>query len=202
MEFFLRHVSLNNVYMKIEIFAQKWIYSFKLAVSFPFLKSVRDRSVLNQRAERYMAVYGNAILRLAYSYIYSMEDAEDILQETLIRVLEANPKFANNIHEKVYVLRTASNISKNRIDYNKRRETDELNNELIAEGYKDLSYTWEAVKSLPITYRDVIHLFYYEGYKVSDISKILCRKESTIRSDLKRARERLKVLLKEEYDFE
>jgi len=44
----------------------------------------------------------------------------------------------------------------------------------------------------------VIHLYYYEGYRTEEIAKILNRKPSTIRSQLKRARERLGELVKEE----
>ena len=50
-------------------------------------------------------------------------------------------------------------------------------------------------------YNGKIHLFYQEGYQTAEIAEILGRKESTVRSDLKRARERLKIILKEEYDF-
>lgn len=42
-------------------------------------------------AERIMDTYGNAVLRLAYTYVHNMSDAEDILQETLIRYLEHRP---------------------------------------------------------------------------------------------------------------
>ena len=95
----------------------------------------------------------------------------------------------------------ASNVAKNRILYNTRRTTDELNEELVAEEREDLRFVWEAVKGLPDTQREVIHLFYQEGYKTAEIAEILGRKEATIRSDLKRARERLKEILKEEFDF-
>lgn len=71
----------------------------------------------------------------------------------------------------------------------------------MSEEREDLSFVWEAVKSLPETGREVIHLFYQEGYQTSEIAYIIGRKESTIRSDLKRARDRLKIILKEEYDF-
>lgn len=73
---------------------------------------------------------------------------------------------------------------------------------LIAEEREDLSFVWEAVKELPDKYREVIHLHYYEGYPTAHIAKILKRNESTIRSDLRRGRERLKEVLKEAYDFE
>lgn len=61
---------------------------------------------------------------------------------------------------------------------------------------------WEAVKELPQEQRSCIHLFYYEGYPTRDIAQMLGRKESTVRSDLRRGREKLKKLLKEAYDFE
>ena len=156
----------------------------------------------NTRAEHFMDAYGNAILRLAYSYVHNMEDAEDVLQDTLIRVLQADPEFESEAHEKAYLLKTAANLAKNKIEYNKRRETDELNDELVSQEKEDLSFVWEAVKKLPDTSREVIHLFYEEGYQTSQIAEILGRNESTVRSDLKRGRERLKEILKEEYDFD
>lgn len=167
----------------------------------PIRKETTKAEVRRYIAERYMHEYGNTILRLAYMYVHNMDDAEDILQDTLIKVLEANPKFENENHEKAYLLKTASNIAKNRIKYNKFRNSDELQEELVAEEREDLSFVWEAVKSLPETAREVIHLFYQEGYRTSEIAYIIGRKETTIRSDLKRARERLKIILKEEYDF-
>ena len=152
----------------------------------------------NTRAEHFMDAYGNAILRLAYSYVHNMEDAEDVLQDTLIRVLQADPEFESEAHEKAYLLKTATNLAKNKIEYNKRRETDELNEELVSQEKEDLSFVWEAVKKLPDTSREVIHLFYEEGYQTAQIAEILGRNESTVRSDLKRGRERLKEILKEE----
>lgn len=161
-------------------------------------ETAEDRS---RRAEHFMNDYGNAILRLAYSYVHNMADAEDVLQDTLIRVLEANPEFESPSHEKAYLLTAAANVARNRIAYNRRREADALNEELVGEEREDLSFVWEAVKHLPDTSREVLHLFYQEGYSTAEIAKILERKESTVRSDLKRARERLKDVLKEEYDF-
>ena len=93
-----------------------------------------------------------------------MSDAEDILQETLIRFLETVPSFASDAHEKAWLLKVAANLSKNRLDYNHIRHTDELDETLAAEEREDLSFVWEAVKALPPQYRSAIHLFYQEGY--------------------------------------
>ncbi len=156
----------------------------------------------NETASRLLDQYGNMILRLAYSYLHNQSDAEDILQETLIKYLQTAPDFAGPVHEKAWLLKVAANLSKNRIDYNRIRQTDELEETLVAKERQDLSFVWEAVKQLPANYRAAIHLFYYEGCSTAEIARILDRKESSVRSDLRRGREQLKNILKEAYDFE
>lgn len=155
----------------------------------------------NRQAERLLDQYGNSILRYAYTFVHSEPDAEEILQETLIRYLQKAPVFENEAHEKAWLLRVAGNLAKNRIAYNKIRSADELNEELVTEQREDLSFVWEAVKSLPENQRTAIHLFYQEGYDTAGIASITGRREATVRSDLRRGRIRLKEILREKYDF-
>ena len=115
--------------------------------------------------ERLLDTYGNSIFRLAYSYLHNYSDAEDILQETLIRYLQNVPQVTGPVHEKAWLLKVA-------------------------------------VKALPEKYREAIHLYYYEGYSTGQMAVLLERKESSVRSGLKRGREKLKMILKEAYDFE
>ena len=155
-------------------------------------------------AGRLLDDYGNSILRMAYSYLHNMDDAEDILQETLLRCIQTNPTFENSVHEKAWLLRVAANLSKDRLRSEKLREhadIDELDETLAAEQRNDLAFVWDAVKQLPPRYREAVHLFYCEDCTVAQISKILNRKESSVRSDLHRGREKLKEILKEAYDF-
>ena len=156
----------------------------------------------NGRAEMILTRFGDSILRYAYTYLHNMSDAEEVLQDTLMQFLKTAPEFESENHEKAWLLRVAANLSKNRIRYNKLRETDELNDELVAEEREDLSFVWEAVKSLPVKYREVIHLFYHEGYSTKQIAEILQRGEATVRSDLHRGRALLREILKEAYDFD
>ena len=156
---------------------------------------------VTERAAALMDKYGNIILRVAYSYLHNMEDAEDILQETLISYMRTAPVFENEKHEKSWLFTVAANHSKNKIKSNNLRRADELNEELVAEKKEDLSFIWEAVKSLPEDYREVIHLFYEEDLTTAQIATVLKRRESTVRSQLKRGRDKLKTILKESYDF-
>ena len=135
---------------------------------------------VNRQAERMLADYGNSILRLAYSYLHNLSDAEEVLQDTLIQFLKTTPALDGSKHEKAWLLRVE---------------------DLIAEERKDLSFVWEAVKALPVNQREAIHLFYHEGFTTAEIAAMLGRRESTVRSDLRRGRTKLKEILKEAYDF-
>ena len=196
------HFLSPTFFSVVKAWAVQKIGRFQMASVISMADARKEQEARSALAEHFLNDYGNAILRLAYSYVHNMADAEDVLQETVMRVLDANPTFENATHEKSYLLRAASNVAKNMITAGKRREADELDDNLVAEEREDLSFVWEAVKKLPDIQREVIHLFYQEGYQTAEIAKILDRKEATIRSDLKRAREHLKTILKEEYDFE
>lgn len=155
----------------------------------------------NALAARMLDTYGNSILRLAYSYLHNLSDAEEVLQDTLLQLLRTAPVLENAQHEKAWLLRVAANLSKNRLKYNRLRETDELSDSLAAEQREDLSFVWDAVKALPVHSRAAVHLFYHEGCSTAQIASILGRKEATVRSDLHRGRIQLKAILKEAYDF-
>ena len=190
----------NNQY-KIKTVLRK-ISCWFSGVSVNKNKALSQTEEINAVAERILNLYENDILRMAYSYLHNMEDAEDVVQETVNSYWQKAPENMEPAKEKAWLLKVAANRSKNKIRNKKLRKTDELSETLIQEEREDLSFVWEAVKTLPVKYREVIHLFYYEGYSARDIAKILSRNESSVRSDLRRGRERLKKILKEAYDFE
>jgi RNA polymerase sigma-70 factor (ECF subfamily) len=152
-------------------------------------------------AAHLLETWGNSMFRLAYSYLHSRADAEEVVQDTLIRYMRTQPVFQSPEHEKAWCLRVSANVAKNRIRYNRIRQTDELKETLVAEEREDLAFVWDAVRELPEKYREAVHLFYHEGYSTAEIAKILGRNEATVRSQLARAREQLKTILKEGYDF-
>ncbi len=199
MEYVLTYPFLNVYELFRRIYLLVYMPAARLISAIGSRSDARERQ--NEELKGIMGRYGNKILRLAYSYLHNMEDSEDILQEVLIKYIEKKPELESEEHLKAWLLRVASNLAKNRIEYNKVRETDELNEELVAEEREDLSFVWEAVKSLPENYREVIHLFYEEGYQADEIAKILEVSSENVRTRLKRARTKLKEILKEEYDF-
>lgn len=201
MTYYLESAALRSSPLKILREQLRSFFAATMAEKKPHQEVLINQETINQQAERLLTDYGNNVLRLAYAYLHNMNDAEEILQDTLIQFLKTAPTLDSPKHEKAWLLRVAANLSKNRIDYNQRRLADELNEELVAKEREDLSFVWEEVKALPINQREAVHLFYYEGYTTAEIGKMLGRRESTVRSDLRRGRARLRGALKEAYDF-
>jgi len=182
--------SLQNLFEYVKYVSLKWICSFSVQNSSKVI-DIRESVLSNERqlrSENALKLYGNSIVRIGYSYFKNMSDAEDILQDTLIQYLRKAPVFENEDHEKAWLLRVAINTCKNQLKYNKRRMSMELDEGLIAEENNELLFVWDAVNDLSVKYREVVHLFYHEGYSTAQIGALLDKKEPTVRSLLHRAR--------------
>ncbi len=150
--------------------------------------------------ENALNLFGDTVLRLAYSYLKTREDAEDIVQDTLIRLMQSEEIFESEEHMRAWMLKVAANLCK---DYLKssRHQKEVTISEEYEEGAEaefttgEHNEVMEAVMSLPEKYRSVIHLYYFEEYATKEIAEILGKKETTIRSLLKRGREKLETIL-------
>ena len=72
------------------------------------------------------------------------------------------------------------------------RNTSELKEDIPFET-EEKHNIYYSVQKLPIKYKTIVHLYYYENYKIKEISQILKMKENTVKSYLARAREKLKM---------
>ena len=129
------------------------------------------------------------------------ENSEDVLQEVMLRLSKKMPYFENEEHEKAWLIRVTINCSNTLLNSSFLKHKSELTDNLFIEEPEkhDVYY---AVLALPLKYRTVIHLYYYEGYKIKEISKILKTKENTVKSQLLRAKEILKTSLEGGFDNE
>ena len=146
-------------------------------------------------------IYGDMILRLGYSYMKNIHDSEDILQDVLLKLIAQNNVFEDEDHKKAWIITVTRNLCKNKLKSSWFKRRDELVDMPCYDEYTNQDVL-EAVMRLPLKYREVIHLCYYEDYSTVKISELINKKESTVRSLLHRARTMLKNELKEEYDFE
>ncbi len=145
--------------------------------------------------------YTDMLIRVSYSYMKNMSDAEDVTQDAFLKLIKKRPSFENASHEKAWLLRVAINLCKNRLKTAWIRKTVPLSEANFNFTQKE-NEVLSAVLELPIKYCSIIHLFYFEGYSMAEIAAILGKKESTIGSQLHRARKQLKTKLKEDFDDE
>lgn len=126
-------------------------------------------------------------------------DAEDAVQETFVRLLRSNPEFESEEHEKAWLIRTAQNVCKNDLARARRRDVPLENAADAAHSAPEIDETLAALRTLPEQYRVALYLHYYEGYSAVELAGLLRRPASSIRSDLRRGRERLRALLGGEF---
>lgn len=137
------------------------------------------------------------VFRLAYSYLKNREDAEDISQETFIKLYQSNELFDTAENVKAWLIRVTINLSKNFLKNFWRRGRVELEKNIPYDS-KSEGALLEFVTKLKPKYSVVIHLFYYEGYSVNDIAKLCNISSTAVRTRLNRARNQLKAMLLEE----
>lgn len=150
----------------------------------------------NERAEKLVSCYADAILRLSYTYLKNVADAQDVCQEVLIKLVIENRTFESPAHEKAWVLRVTSNACKDILKsaWRKRvRVTDTCPETTVPE--EPDGDLLETVNQLPPKYRTVIYLYYYEGYSAAEIGQILRLSPATVNTRLARGREQLKKIL-------
>ncbi|MCR5230190.1 MAG: sigma-70 family RNA polymerase sigma factor [Solobacterium sp.] len=154
------------------------------------------------RTRKILDTYGDSLFRVACMYLHNEADAEEVVQDTIIQLLRYDPEFDTDSQEKGWLMKTCANLCRNRLRVYKAHPSEEIDERIAARQDADLSFVWDAVNALPVKYREIIHLFYQEGYSTAEIAKIVSRREGSVRSDLTRARKQLKEILKEAYDFE
>ena len=153
--------------------------------------------------EKILRKYGDSIYRIALVHTQNEMDAQDIVQEVFLKFARNASQFQSDEHIKAWLIRVAINMCTDLKRSAWNRKTTELNDECLpAEEFTTgESELYQAVMSLPVKYKDVIHLFYYEGYSIKEISRITEQKENAVKTQLSRGRVLLKERLKGEYDY-
>jgi len=144
--------------------------------------------------------YQDTVYRIAFTYCRNNHDAQDVTQEVFLRYLGNSPHLTGEDHLKAWLIRVTVNTSKTFLHSAWRRKTIPLDGqEIVSSDDKPDVDTYSAVMSLPEKYRSVVLLYYFDDYSVREIAHILCKKETTVQTQLQRARAKLKNILKEDW---
>lgn len=163
-----------------------------------------DREVL---MDEIMTRHGQDILRLVYSYVNDKELAEDLTQDIFVKCYKSLHTYKGRSSLRTWLWRIAINHCKDFLKswYNKHvviseeqpithRTTKEMVEEVVIQKEED-DQLITAIMTLPIKYREVIYLFYYEELLIKEIAVITEASVNTVKTRLRRAKELLKERL-------
>jgi len=181
-----------------------------------------SRANTEAEARRVVYAYADDVLRLAYTYLRSRADAEDVCQDVLLKLLSRREPFDSPDHERAWVVRCAINACKDQLRSAARRANAPL--EAAGEpadptAWEDGAPAWSgpdeatsaapndapgrvttAVLALPVAYREAIYLRYYEGMSIERAAEVAGASEDAMTKRLSRARAMLRAKLGGESD--
>ena len=157
---------------------------------------MRSEQEINRAIDR----YADTVRRLCMIHLKNYADTEDIFQTEFLKYALSSVAFENEEHERAWIIRVTINACKDLLKSAFRRRTVPLEAALDQAAVQDREHreVLEAVLSLPSKYREVVYLHYYEGYTAAEIGAILRKRENTVYTLLRRAREQLKQKLEGE----
>ena len=142
--------------------------------------------------------HADTLYRTAAAIMGSKAEAEDAVQDVFVKLVEKQPHFESAEHETAWLIRVTVNQCKSRLRTHWWKKTVPLLDTIPAATAAQHGIT-ETVLSLPVKYRTVIHLYYYEGYSTKEIAEITKQRDATVREQLTRARRMLRSFLEEEF---
>ncbi len=168
-----------------------------------------DREEKDYLLEKVMIEYGTELVRLAFTYVRDTEIAKDIVQNTFIKCYKNLDSFRFDAQIKTWLYRITINECK---DYLKSWNNKMVQvKSFISETAKSIlpstenavmeKYNNEKIKdiilSLPKVYREVVYLYYYDSLKTDEIAEVLGIPVNTVKTRLRRAKQRLESMIKE-----
>lgn len=151
--------------------------------------------------ERYVHEYTADVYRVAIVNCRNAQDAEDVTQNTFVKLFVSSCDWVDDDHVKHWLIRVAVNESLTLMRSPWKRRRAALTPDDVY-GEKEPSFTvkersdlFYAVRELPAKYRAVVHLYYYGEYSVREIADIMNISETAVQTRLQRARKLLKKKL-------
>lgn len=154
-------------------------------------------SILRKQVTEYIIKEKEKHYRLAYSYVRNVDDALDIVQESIYKAFSSMDSLEEPKHIKTWFYRIIVNTA---LDFLRKRKKLIIVDDVILTGYDhgkvdnypDLDLQ-KALEDLPEKYRSIIILRYFEDFKIEEVAEILNRNVNTVKTQLYTALEKLRI---------
>ena len=158
------------------------------------------KSLKRTKVEKYIIDNKDSFYRIAYSYTKNEEDALDVVQEAMYKALYSveNIKEVNYIKTWFYkiLVRTSIDFIRKNRKYNNMTDIDLIDETGEYDKYTDLDLR-RASEELPIEYKSIIILRFFEDLKIEEVAIILDENVNTVKTRLYTALKKLKLKIEE-----
>ena len=171
--------------------------------------SIANIALENREAliDELMQQYGQDILQLVYSYVNNQTIAEDLTQDIFVKCYQSLSTYKGKSSLKTWLWRIAINHSKDYIKswYNRRvlptayealcenTRIESVEQTIIQQDADEQLSA--AVMGLPVKYREVIYLFYFEELPIKEIAAVLEVNANTVKTRMRKGKDILKKRL-------
>ena len=153
----------------------------------------------SDEADRIMRTYGTILFRLCLMMLGSESDAEDAVQDTMLKYLQKAPAFSGAGHEKAWLITVAANRCRDMRRGWLRHPQLPLETLRACGPEPEDCGVLEALMQVPPRFRVVLLLYYVEEYPMEDIARIIGRSVSAVKMRLQKGRRLLEEIYRKEY---
>jgi len=208
-------ISKSARYLKLSIFLLKNL-NFALRkqdLNIPLLMVVEDKIFFNEIQNRNIQVYEAMfmdyypkLVRFAEGYIYDKQECEDIVQNLFLHFWENAGRITLDSSIKAYFYQSVKNRCLNHL---RNLHIHDKHNLLYLEGILNQNSTEDlqdpeliiqinaALSKIPKKMAEIIKLRFQDGKKIAEIAQLKQVSENTVKTQLQRAKEKLRKLLVE-----
>ncbi len=146
---------------------------------------------LPDEVEQMIRNYGDMLFRTCLVMLQNEPDAEDAVQETVLKYMLKSPAFDSPEHERAWLLKVAANQCRDMLRFRSRHPQITL--EQLGEYLTDPENCGilDALMTIPEKYRIVMLLYYVEGYPTADIAQMIGKSASAVKMRLQKGRKLL-----------
>ncbi len=152
-------------------------------------------------AEQIVRKYSDMVYGIAIRYVRNRIDADDVYNDVFYRYFRRERTFASEEHRKNWLIRVSVNAAKDFLI--KKRSDVELRDDMFEDvrydssnvSREELMDLRDGLKKLKEEYREIIELYYINGFNTKEISVMLQKSENTVKSQLLRGRQKLRELI-------
>lgn len=152
-----------------------------------------------EKVETAIDTYGNMLFRICLVMLGNERDAEDVVQDTMLKLLQKAPVFESPEHQKAWLIRTASNRCKDIKRFQFRHPQIGVTELQEYTADPEDSGILEALMGIPEKFRIVLILYHVEGYHTYEIGKMLGKSASAIKMRLQKGHKLLKEKYRKEF---